>query len=289
MNKIILLTTLIVSLAVSPGIAKEIIAYCHLTDGYWQIWTMNPDGSNKRQITKSQYDKRDPVWMGDRVAYRTHNGEVYQVTLSGDVEYRILDKYNRLHSLDYNQKTNSLVFVRFDPRTRDISNIWIADSDWRGARLITRGPGLKYQPSISTDGQLVAYVQADADEVDHHIWVKNINDGTATKIIEGENLNMLPVFTADKQKIIFSSDRGGNGFDIYGYEMDSDRYIRLTKDSSLDTSPSLSGDDQYVFFVSNRSGNKQIWKIELQSLKLTQLTKEKDPSIDPAWADIDIK
>ena len=46
----------------SNTFAENLIAYTHLTDGFWQIWTMAPDGSNKKQVTDTPVDKRTPSW-----------------------------------------------------------------------------------------------------------------------------------------------------------------------------------------------------------------------------------
>jgi len=46
----------------SPSNPDDVIAFLRLTRGYWQVWLMNGDGTNSRQLTTSLIDKESPSW-----------------------------------------------------------------------------------------------------------------------------------------------------------------------------------------------------------------------------------
>lgn len=52
----------LVASTVGPTPDDGAIAFLRLTRGHWQIWLMNDDGTNPRQLTSSPADKESPSW-----------------------------------------------------------------------------------------------------------------------------------------------------------------------------------------------------------------------------------
>ncbi|MGH9334861.1 MAG: hypothetical protein ACRD21_14060, partial [Vicinamibacteria bacterium] len=52
------------------------IAFLRLTRGYWQIWLMDENGKNPRQLTTSPVDKHSPSWCSGNqiIHYYTNHG-----------------------------------------------------------------------------------------------------------------------------------------------------------------------------------------------------------------------
>ena len=145
--------------------AKEQIAFSHLTDDFWQIWVMDPDGKNKYQVTISEFDKRDPAWLrnGKQLAFRTSNGELFLVNLDGSDEHEILKQYNSINNPAFSHKTDDIVFVRFDPRGKDMGDIWKSSLDGKSSKLLTNDALGKFQPNFSSQADKITFVKADPD------------------------------------------------------------------------------------------------------------------------------
>ncbi|MGA3224435.1 MAG: winged helix-turn-helix domain-containing protein [Acidobacteriaceae bacterium] len=75
------------------------------------------------------------------------------------------------------------------------------------ARLIT---SFGWQPTLSRDGKLLAYVSSVGDEPSH-IWVQQTAGGEAIPVTAGPEFDDLPDFSPDGTRIAFYSARGGGG------------------------------------------------------------------------------
>jgi serine/threonine protein kinase len=94
-----------------------------------QIWTMNPDGSDPRQLTFSPGDKTYPAWSpdGSRLLYVAPGGD--------------------------------------DPSGQDLGlDIWIIHADGTGIRRVVSWPGDDTEPEWSPDGSLIAFTSTHAND-----------------------------------------------------------------------------------------------------------------------------
>ena len=75
------------------------------------------------------------------------------------------------------------------------------------ARLIT---SFGWQPALSRDGKLLAYVSSVGHEP-AHIWVQQTAGGEAIPVTTGDNFDGVPDFSPDSTRIAFYSERKGGG------------------------------------------------------------------------------
>ena len=273
--------------------AKELIAYSGFTDGYWQIWTMEPDASRQIQITHSPQDKRSPIWVnnGRQLAFRTNNGRLFLVDRDGGREQEILEQYHNINNPDFSDRTAEIIFVRFHPTATDISDIWKSDLTGKSALILTKDRVLKYQPRFSPDGKSIVFVRADKDKKGHHLWLMDADGSDQRQLTEGGGFDTLPAFSPDQGSITFTSNRDGEGYDIYLLELKTKKMKRITEHAGLDTYSSFSPDGSKIIFVSNRGGyrrggNQQIWMMAPDGSEAVQITSGENECIDPVWGKI---
>ncbi|MCB9099600.1 MAG: PD40 domain-containing protein [Anaerolineales bacterium] len=77
----------------------------------------------------------------------------------------------------------------------------------------------------------------------------------------------------------FASDRTGNG-DIFGLNQDGD-IVNLTDDPSADWDPAWSADGTRLAFTSHRSGNSDIWLLNV--VETGEKAAPHNLTVDPAW------
>jgi Tol biopolymer transport system component len=88
-----------------------------------------------------------------------------------------------------------------------------------------------------------------------------------------------PSWSPDSRRIAF--DRGG---DIYVMNADGSHRHRLTWTTSLEEAPAWSPDGRTIAFVSDRSGEVELWQINVDGTRPRQLTTHVHADLDEiAW------
>lgn len=280
--------SLFLMLILASGVtAGERIIYSHLSeDGFWQLWEMAPDGTDKRQITHSPFDKRSPSWdaKGKNIVYRSNNGGLFIAGLDGGNEREILKKYRNIVNPHVSEATGEIVFTRFDPQSIDSSDIWKSDMAGGEAKLLTKDNQLKYQPVFSPDGKKIAFVKSNTDK-QHHIWMMDADGNNQHQLTREGQFNTLPKFSPDGNRLTFTSNQGGD-YDIYVMDLNTTKILKYSGHEGLDTTSSYSPDGNNIVFVSTRMGNHQIFQQNLMTQETKQLTRDKDGSVDPIWIEV---
>ncbi len=282
----LLLTVISILFWINSAHAEESIVYSRLTDGFWQLWKMDTNGENKKQITFSKEDKRNPFWIkrDNRLGYRTANGELRTIDDNGEQEKEILSQYKPMANPDYAQSTHELVFVRFHPASVDVGDIWKANLETQETVVLTKDAYLSFQPRIADNGERIVFVKLD-DQREHQLWVMNSDGTNAKQLTNGAGRRDLPDITSDGREIIFTSNHDGGDFDLFLMDLDTMSVKRLYGHPGMDASPRFSPDNKNVVFVSNVNDQKEIWTIDPTEGKVVQLTGDA-PSIDPVWVNM---
>jgi len=136
------------------------LLFSRLTDGYWQLWTMRPDGSNLKQLTNSESDKRYPFAMNDssKILYRTNNNHAYALVKSTGQEERLLTQLGLIGSICQSPVSQEVLIARFRTEVLDSSDLWLVSPSGENQKIITRDVGLQYNPAWSPDGTQIAFI-----------------------------------------------------------------------------------------------------------------------------------
>ena len=85
-------------------------------------------------------------------------------------------------------------------------------------------------------------------------------------------------------RMLYSAKESADANEIWMMDSDGKERKRLTFDAGNDFSPLISPDSRYIVFVSNRTGNFEIWRMNLDGSNPVQLTNSKGanmPGISP--------
>ena len=110
------------------------IVFFAYRDGGYDIWAINPDGSNQRKLTWGPYDDREPIFShdGTRIAFSSDRGDAL--------------------GSDY--------------------NIWTLDLRTSELRQITKNPSEDFMPTWSPDDNEIAF--ATSRDNYESIWAMNV-------------------------------------------------------------------------------------------------------------------
>ncbi len=108
--------------------------------------------------------------------------------------------------------------------------------------------------------------------------------GTYTALTDRDHRHQRPAISPDGQTIAWQTNQAAQTDDIFLAAIDGSNQRRLTHSPANDRHPWFSRNGRWIVFESDRSGNREIWKIEIATGQTVQLTDDEAyASIRPRW------
>ena len=223
------------------------IAFVADLSGTFQLYTMNPDGSDRIQITNLP-PTGNGLWTQ---AYSPDGRDiVFSHDMTGNLE------------------------------------LYIMHADGTGLRQLTQSDGTgKLFAHWSPDGQTIVFSRF--REVLQSISVTRSDcSGPITDLITVPWDVYQPVFTPDGKEILFGSQLGGLVSAIWSMKLDGSHQRRLTHAAIEAGGPEISPDGQRVAFYSQQNTPRppQIFVMGIRGNDVTQLTSGASVSAYPSYS-----
>jgi Tol biopolymer transport system component len=93
-----------------------------------------------------------------------------------------------------------------------------------------------------------------------------------------------PNVDASGSRLVYASTRHAVVPQLYLQAIDGVAVTQLTSGPASDVQPAFSPDGRRVAFASDRSGNWDIWIIDIEDKTVTQVTRTNDPELHPTWS-----
>jgi len=255
--------------------------------GSYEIYLMNPDGSDQRRLTNNSWDDGDSAISpdGTRVAFVSQrsgdaHSEIYLMNADGTGQTRLTFD----PAIGHGSKSDPA----WSPDGRKIAyfeagtladHIYIIDAvPGSTPRQLTHGE-FEESPAWSPDGNRIAFVSRSAAGWSIHI----INaDGTGeVSITPWAASYETPTWSPDGTRIAFAKFVGLTT-EIFIINADGSGETRLTNNTWTDRNPSWSNDGTQILFESWRE-TTQIWSICIDGSRYTQLIFPPLDGHDPDW------
>jgi TolB protein len=260
-----------------PGIAESKIYFVSDRSGHKEIWVMDYDGSNQRQLTRLGSDSLSPRVSpdGSRLAFSS-------LTKSGwDILMFSMD-LNRVVSFPRFGGTNLSpawspdgTHLALSSSRGGNSQIYVCDSSGANLHRLTsnRGPDVGPVWNRKTGAQ-IAYVSGGTGLPQVYTIEA---DGTNEQRMTDQGYAVSPNWSPNGQFLTLAWIRkygpGQPGSsDIYLMDIASKQWVQLTHDGGRNDYPSWSPDGRHIVFESKSSGKEEIWMMLADGSKLHQLT-----------------
>ena len=125
-------------------------------------------------------------------------------------------------------------------------------------------------PSWTPDGNSITFVSFENDKAE--IWQINLLNRKRRKIFSFRGNASSPSWSASGDKLAVTLVRKGNS-DIYVLDLKAKKFYRFTKHKSVDTEATWSPDEKYIYFLSNRNGQPQIYRKSFENNKVGAIKK----------------
>ena len=138
----------------------------------------------------------------------------------------------------------------------------------RTGEAVRRVTTVGFNPAWSTDGQQLVYATAgmelrpaNSDAVSE-LWTVSAEGGEQTRVYEGDAT--LPAWSPSGHRIAFSQRLGDTSqSNILTISAGGGLAAPVTSDTAVNWNPIWSPDGNYLYFVSNRGGSTNIWRVAI--------------------------
>src|SRR6266550_1166860 len=213
------------SLSSTAGLSGK-IAFHSTRDGDFQIYVMNPDGSDVTRVTNNPGGNVDPVWApdGKRIAFasfRTGRSEVFAINVDGTGETQLTTEggFPGAWSPDGTR-------IAFANSSDGDEEVFILNLDGSGVTRLTDNTFRDFPTAWSPNGAQILF-QSDRDG-DEELFVMNADGSGVTQLTSGDFVDDDPVWSPDGERIAFHSTRDGGDEDIFVMNADGSGVTPLT-------------------------------------------------------------
>jgi TolB protein len=251
-----------------------------------EIWVMDPDGRNQRQVTHYNSQSIEPSISpdGSKIAFTSFaKGRpaifVFSVNPVRDLRF-------------YNQDASMNAQPSFTPDGKQIvysssaggrcCRIFIAGLDGSGFRPLTSSSFIDTEPKVSPKGESIVFTSGRSGP--EQIYMMNMDGADIQRLSDGTGEASNPSWNPDGLHLAFAWTRGyaAGKFNVFIMDVASRGYVQLTHDEGKNENPSWAPDGAHLAFMSNRNGREQIYTMLANGTQVQQLTHD-GLNYSPAW------
>jgi len=168
---------------------------------------------------------------------------------------------NAIAEVYLTEGTNISVDVSADGRAAIdlLGGLWILPADGGEATALQDGLRPAQRPRWSPDADALVYQASTATH--DQIWLHHLNNERSERLGSGRYFDQHPDWHPGGERIVFSSARGGNGFDLWEIDLPTQITWRLSDLPGNETEPAWSGDGRSLIYVHELNGQ---WSLMLR-------------------------
>ena len=260
------------------------IAFQSDRSGNEDIWIMDTDGTNLRNLTNDPAADSEPEWSpdGTRIAFvsdRGGNPDIYVMAADGSNVADLTNTAATEADPAWSPDGSTIAYDR-NP-SEGPSKIWVMDSDGANQHPLANDSQFDMQPTWSPDGSKIAY-----SAMRNGIWAMNA-DGSARHRLTRSGSDISPDWCSDGAPIAFVRIEGPASSPVQDMWYvspsggDPGRVTHLGDASD----PAWSASGTMLAFVRYRDASSGIFLMNVNGSGVHQLTPANDGVNDsaPAW------
>ena len=297
----------------TPDAKAGRISFDSNRDGNWEIYVMNPDGTDQTRLTSTDAGEAFTSWSpdGSRITFarrRAGNWDIWVMNADGTSQTQLTNHPGTDGKPRWSPDGSKIAFESSRSGTFQICVMNVDGTDQTCFASTGGLPSTDQMASWSPDGGKIVFARGlivAGELLRATIWIMNADGSGQTRltnssilILDGSTIHVVsnfdtePAWSPDGRKIVFQSDRlffrqdiEGRDLNLYLINADgSGDEIQLTDHQGADVQPSWSPDGASIAFSSDRDGDMEIYLMNVDGSGVTQLTTNTASDICPRWS-----
>jgi TolB protein len=189
-------------------------------DPYMKIFEANPDGTGLRQLTRADGYNAEGSYSpdGKKIVFCSNrsgkkNLELYVMDADGKNARKLTNAPGCYNGGPFFSPDGKKVIFRSDRKKKDHLQLYVINSDGTGEKALTDNLNwVFWAPYWYKDGKHIVYTGADHTKLppNYDLWWMNIETGKKVRLTYAPGADVLPVFSPDGKKLLWTSTRTEN-------------------------------------------------------------------------------
>ncbi len=256
-----------------------------------EIWSINPDGTDERQLTFNGEMNVQPAWSPDgtriaftRFVYKETNKTIWVMNADGSGQTPLTtEAEGDSQTPGWAPNGSMIVFERFTQAEGE-SDLWVMNADGSNQHALLDTDTNVFSPAWSPDGSKIAFCGVPPTGGLPQIWVMDA-DGLNPTMLTNTDTNRHPDWSPNSTQIAFTRillENGGNR-DIWVMDAAGSNQREVADINEEDAHPAWSPDGSKLVFGSTEPEGWELIVLDFGTQDSVVLTDSEDHNWCPDW------